>query len=365
MEQKITQINRKLYFDIIRIIALLSIVMVHVSAYLVIKYPDPRGTIYIISDIFNGISRAGVPLFIMLSGALLLNEDKPFDTKRFYKGSLLWMVLLFIGWLLFYAAFYAFILPSLTGGTSSWQMFADFILSFKGTDYPHLWYMFMIVGGYLMIPVLRLFVKRENRNYIFWMIVGSIIIQFAAKSADTFVTSDAIINVSGFMKKFHMEPLTGYTGYFLLGWYLSEFDLKKASRILIYSVTVILLTFSIFALQQWVEFIPAIREKLYEELSLTACFFGISFFILIKTLFKEKESKSKLLTDFSKNSFGMYMIHIVYLELFTKVWFPYDKVSAGVIAYILITCFADLALSYITVWAVGKIPLVKKIFYLK
>ena len=365
MNKKCEQTNRKLYFDIIRIVALLSIVMTHISANIVIGFPDSTKTEFIVGNIFNGLSRVGVPLFVMLSGALLLNEDRPFSVKRFYRKSLLWMALLLIGWLAVYGAFYAFLMPMLVGGQPSWQAFSDYVFTFKGTNYPHLWYMFMIVGAYLFIPILRLFVKRENRKYIFWMIVGSAVIQFTAKTADVLLSNTAVISVSGFLGKFHLEFLTGYIGYFLLGWYLSEYEIKKSHRSILYAVTAVTIAFSIFATQHWIAVIPTIRGNLYHELTLPPFIFGTAVFVLIKALCNGRITDSNLIIRLSTNSFGVYMIHVLYLELFTQVWFPYDGASIGVSAYILLSYLAVLSLSFITVWIIGKIPHIKKIFYLK
>ena len=365
MNKNLNQTNRKLYFDVIRIVALLSIVMTHISAYFVIGFPDPTKTEFLVANLFNGLSRAGVPLFVMLSGALLLKEDKPFSVRRFYRRSLLWMALLLAGWLALYGVFYAVLLPGLTGGQPSLQAFLDYILTFKGTDYPHLWYMFMIVGAYLFLPILRLFVKRENRRYIFWMLVGSAVIQFAAKTADVLLRDTAVISVTGFLGKFHLEALTGYLGYFLLGWYLSEYEIKKPYRSILYAVSAAAIACSIFAVQHWIAVIPTIRGNLYHELTLPPFLFGTAVFVLIKTLCKGQNTRSNLIIGLSAKAFGVYILHVLYLELFTRVWFPYDGAALGVTAYILLSYFSVLALSFATVWGIGRIPQLKKIFYLK
>lgn len=365
MNRKCEQPNRKLYFDVIRTVAILAIVMTHISAYIVVGFPDSAKAEFIVGNIFNGLSRVGVPLFVMLSGALLLNEDKPFSAKRFYKESLLWMVLLLIGWIAAYGAFYAFCMPEFIGKKPGMQAFLDYVLAFSGTNYPHLWYMFMIVGAYLLIPILRLFVKRENRKYIFWMIVGAAAIQFAAKTADVLLSDTAVISVTEFFGKFHLEFLSGYVGYFLLGWYLSEYEIKKENRIILYAVSAVVVALSIFAVQHWISAVPTIRKNLYHELTLPPFVFGIAVFVLIKALCGNRSTNSKLIVGLSKNSFGIYMLHVLYLELFTQVWFPYDASKVGAAAYILLSYFAVLALSFVTVWVIGKIPYIRKIFYLK
>lgn len=88
--------QRILYLDVIRAAAICCVLMTHVSGYLIIMFEGKgifSGYEYRIANLFNGISRAGVPLFIMLSGALILNEDKHFDTSVFYRKSLVPMAL--------------------------------------------------------------------------------------------------------------------------------------------------------------------------------------------------------------------------------------------------------------------------------
>ncbi|MGN0108267.1 MAG: acyltransferase family protein [Hominilimicola sp.] len=154
----------------------------------------------------------GVPLFLLLSGALLLDAKKSFDAKTFYKKTLSAMVVLTVEWLIFYGLLYARILPWVTGEPAAEGAFTDFLLTFSGDACPHLWYMFMIVGMYMMIPVLRLFVKQKNKNYIIGIIVVSVIIQFICKLLDLTVRESAV-NFTGFIGKLHLEPATGYIVY--------------------------------------------------------------------------------------------------------------------------------------------------------
>jgi len=356
---------RRISFDVIRIVAILSVVLVHVSAYIVIKYPDPAKTEFLIGNIFNGLSRAGVPLFVMLSGALLLNESKELYTKRFLRKSLIWMILLLIGWMLFYASFYAGILPIITGEKPSVEAFMGYLVTFKGSDYPHMWYMFMVVGMYLLIPVLRLFVKKENRVYIFCIIVGCIIVQFAAKTLDILIPTDAVITVSGFIGKFHMEPLTGYIGYLLLGWYLSTFQLKRIQRVFIYSIGYISAVLGIIVVQFYYTSIPNIRGYLYSELAFVPMVFGVAIFVMIIQLCGDRITNSKKVIALSSYSFGIYIIHVLYLELFTNVIIPYESFPYGVILYITALYVFVIMASMLTVACIGKIPYIKKVFFIK
>ena len=63
------------------------------------------------------------------------------------------MVLLTIVWMTLYGLFYAVGLPMLEGKAVVSSNFWQYLLFFKGSNYPHLWYMFMAVGLYMMVPV--------------------------------------------------------------------------------------------------------------------------------------------------------------------------------------------------------------------
>lgn len=355
--------KRLLSYDILRIIALLMIVMVHVSAYIVIFFPDTDKCEWLVGNIFNGIARAGVPLFILLSGALLLKEDKPVDAASFYKKNLLTMGCLTVFWMILYGLFYSLFLPLMEGKSASLSDFWGFIVSFKGSEYPHLWYMLMVVGMYLMIPVLRLFVKRENKSYIKGMIILSLLLQFGARTADL-LTRGCTSGVSTFLAKFHLEPLTGFIGVLLVGWYLNEYTLKKKTRIVIYICGILSVTLSTLTVHFGIDTVPEIRDYVYSELSLPALIYGVALFVFVKTLCGGRATESRTAAVMSDSTFGVYLIHIVILEVFVRLILPYEKFGTGMpLQYIGILYPVTLLLSYAIVRPVGLIKGVRRIFY--
>lgn len=60
--------------DVIKTVAIITVLMTHVSAALVILFPVSSPE-FIWGNIVDSISRIGVSLFIMVSGALFLDED--------------------------------------------------------------------------------------------------------------------------------------------------------------------------------------------------------------------------------------------------------------------------------------------------
>lgn len=358
-------VKRYLAYDVIRIVALFMIVMVHVSAYIVISFPDTDKIEWMVGNIFNGISRAGVPLFILLSGALLLNENKPIDTKKFYKKNLLTMILLTVGWMTIYGLFYAVFLPLMEGNPVRMMDFWGFIIRFQGSEYPHLWYMLMVIGMYLMIPILRLFVKRENKTYILGLIIAAVIIQFGVRTADIF-TVNCDMTVSTFFAKFHLEPLTGFTGLLLIGWYLNEYTLKSQTRKLLYVLGFVSVVVSTLVVYRNINEIPQIRDYMYSELSLMALIYGSALFAVIQSICGKKHTQSQLTATMSDSTFGVYLFHVVILEIFVKLILPYEHFGYGKpLAYIVILYLVTLLIPFAIVTLTGYIKGVRRIFFIR
>ena len=127
--------NRSL--DLIKTVAIITVLMTHISASFVIKYPSSSPE-FIWGNIVDSLSRIGVPLFLMVSGSLFLDEDKSFNVKAFFRKHFLVMAGLLVFWSLIYGFFYHAL-----GGVGVW----DYILNFSGTLYPHIWY---IIDSYFI-----------------------------------------------------------------------------------------------------------------------------------------------------------------------------------------------------------------------
>lgn len=354
--------QRLLKYDVIRVIALIMIVMIHVSAYMVIFYPDTSDAAFRVGNIFNGLGRAGTPLFLMLSGALLLNEDRPIRAREFYKKSLARIALLLLFWLLFYATWRAFLLPALAGKPADPRLFGAYLLKQEGL-YPHLWYLFMLIGAYLAIPVLRLFVKRENRSYVLGMIVLAFFAQFAVQTAGVF-TREAVFSVSDFAAKFHLEYATGYLPYLLTGWYLDSFPLSKKKRIAIWTAGAAALAAIILLVQFFIDPVPDIRDYLVEMNTLPAFVYGVGMFTLLSAVTGERKSENAVVKELSRASFGIYIIHIVFLDLLTGIFLPYRAFGERNPAlYLLVLYILTFGCSLGAVYLLTRIKGLRKLFY--
>ena len=256
--------------DIIKTVAIITVLMTHISASFVILFPVSSPE-FIWGNIIDSLSRIGVPLFVMVSGALFLDEDKPFDAKSFFRKHLLKMVVLLVIWSIVYGIFY-----SMVSGVS----ILDYIFNFAGTLYPHIWYMYMIIGLYLITPVLRLFVKRENSKYILYFIILSVCGNFIPSFLGIFKNIFGF-TVANYSSRLYLNFASGYTTYFLLGWYITNVDIKKKAKNILIALGGMGLILMIVLTQAFESSIPASYQYTYDSLSILPFVYSLGSFLLL------------------------------------------------------------------------------------
>lgn len=196
--------RRKPEYDLIRIIAMIEVIGLHTT-----------------SDSGSFFSNC-VPLFVMLSGCLKLNSEKEFDWKKWIY-SVLRLILLFVLSSVFYEIF-----------VNDDHNYIDIIRGII-IGYYHLWYLYMITGLYLCIPILLQIKKNIRVYYLFWAICffSSVFIPFIS----------SVTHMSGL--KYIMEDLgnlyigKGFVIYFLTGDMIGEQKLSIKNRVIIYGFGIV------------------------------------------------------------------------------------------------------------------------------
>jgi len=169
--------------DALRVAAALAVVCVHTAAPVVVTHPDPQSWGWWLGNLADSLSRWCVPVFVMVSGALLLPKASEVEPLRFYgeRARRLLPPLLF--WTVFYLAF------SLRDRPLSAAQVARELVS--GTPYYHLWYLYMAVGLYLATPFLRAIVLAASpaamRVFLALSFAGAVCSPFTGSGA-TFLT---------------------------------------------------------------------------------------------------------------------------------------------------------------------------------
>lgn len=142
--------------DILRIIACFLVVMAHMSSNVLVQSVFSLG--WTVSHVYNSIGHVGTILFLFISGTLLLSENYHFSVKRFYLQNFLTLFVSYYAWIVLYHV-YGLVIR----GNLSWPHIKDAIINIiRGEAGYHFWYVPMMLGIYLLLPVLRAIVWRER-----------------------------------------------------------------------------------------------------------------------------------------------------------------------------------------------------------
>ncbi len=350
-EQKST--NRIFAFDVLRIIAIFCVITIHTIGGFVSGPYSVNSMEFILGNIFVSFARIGVPIFVMLSGALMLNEEKQVSTKKLLKRSCQ-LFLVFLVWSIFYALFHKIVLPLYEGESI---VLNDFLSACIQGHY-HLWYLPMIIGLYLLTPILRLFVKKENSKYILYLILLGLIFQFFSFDLNYLIekiTGKSV--VSGYFNKFQLSAVKGYITYYLIGWYIVNIPLKKSFRKILYALGILCTLFIVLGMQ----FISTNENKaygfFYTETSLHVLIYAVAVFVFVYYLLQQKENPkcATFIQQMANLTLGVYLLHVLILEI-PDMFLQTNNVYLQIPLNWILTTVITFAL----IWVATKIPIVNK-----
>lgn len=307
--------SRIIYFDWLRIISAFFVVMIHVSAqyWYDIEVSTSKWQFMSAYDI---IGMAGVPVFFMLSGALMLDDSRKTDFKKTLR-KVLSMIIIYHFWLLFYNLF-SYVIGE--------KAFSDFSLKevlylvLNGQGIYHLWFLPELTLLYLISPLLKeVFKEKRFCEYylILYLIFGIIIPSIFLFDVPFKTTFDSLYRRSS------LEMLTGYIGYFVAGHYIHRFvNIRNTTK----TRLLLLLTAIIgYAITISVNAFDAITKGSASTLANTPLDFSefitaVSIFSLFKLLNKPVLDKSaSLVLYLSGLTFGIYLMHPLVIMIFMKL----------------------------------------------
>ena len=344
----ITSAQRNVSLDITRIVAILAVVMIHTSESFVVSY-ESSSLEFIWGNIFDGISRMGVPLFVMTSGSLILDENRSIGLKNLFFKYIKNTVFLLAFWSIFYCGIYNIIFPFIKGEAISLKR----ILYSLVMGHFHMWYLYMIIGLYLITPFLREFVRKDNKHLVLLFIVVSLITQFTIPMLNGLsLIREETVYLIEFIEKFHLEFFGGFITYYLIGWYVIHGGIKK--QWWIYSLGIISLLIFILYVQ-----ITKDYDNGYSNKNILVLAYSTAVFLTLNCKIKQpaKERLRKALETLSKLSFGVYIIHPLLLHVVTWL-FAY---TGKPFLYILFSFVIVTTLSFVGCYAASKLSIIKKI----
>lgn len=298
------------HFYILRIISSFAVVLIHIS-YGYYYLLNVGSYDFKIAFYYNGISRFGVPIFYMISGALFLSRDIPLKIiyKKYIKGIVIHLII----WSFIYS------ISNIQISIKNFKNLKEIILKCLSSHY-HLWFLFSITGQYLQVPFLREIVKKQELfkifllfAFLFSFLFPSIIILFSFYSKNLSNLFDE------FFKKFHINIFSWQIFYFTFGNYVNNNNKIQFYKILFIYIFGFFGVFFTTFISYNIALNKNIKFHFFSPNNLNVALYSVSIFIFFKNLFMNKKNMQNLIIIISKNTFGIYLVHPLIIEVIQKL----------------------------------------------
>lgn len=333
MDVKLQEKVRVDWVDTLRAFAVVGVVLVHASGG-GLSVPGTVGAMeWWAPNLGNAAGRCAVPVFLMLSGALLLPRVEPIRELLWRRlGKLFWP---FLVWSLAYGC-HAFLTQAHPpeGPVAVGRWIAS--RAVHGTAY-HLWYIYVLFGMYLAVPFLGILARQATDKQLQC---------FLAVWAATLVFN--LPGLSAYTLKVDLSFFSGYAGYLMLGYYmqrrLSQVEPTRGHVALGAALAVAGLALTAGGAYAWMRHRGEVSDVLYDPLTLNVLLYTVGIF-LIGWGVRWRAAWVKTSCAFlARNSYGIYLAHVAVLMLCGQLRFLADQPAALGIPLLTVFCLAATAL---------------------
>ena len=265
------------------------------------------------------LGRMGVPLFLLLTGYLLLaKEYDQAKIKHFYTHNFLQLLVVWEIWIIIYQVFICWFYEE----PFDFSVYLLRALFLKNARLGHTWYIPMIIGMYLFLPFVSVALNKINGKLLAIFLVVSFIYIFVVPGINLFqnvynTPTDMLVNSQ-------LDMSFGgnvYGFYLILGYCFARYKDKidKAFKQAIPVVAIGVLGFRMYLTTVRTQFMfysigyPNNVWYVWYDFMLMPICGGCIFLILNKI--KLPKLIQRIVTELSVCSFGIYLVHYIMVKL--------------------------------------------------
>ncbi|MBN1129161.1 MAG: acyltransferase family protein [Chitinispirillaceae bacterium] len=334
------------WVDLLRFFAVFSVVVLHAAVPFVLSFGRIPPGDWWAGNILDSSVRWCVPVFVMISGALLLNRDNNQSILSFYRRKTYRILIPLLFWSIFYSALNGFILNRSHQSVSSGLLIFNFL---TGRPYPHLWYLYMLLGLYVLTPFLRRAIGaldsvRAAAVTIFFIVVGMLFALFPETNYET----------GNIFPVWSVQ----FLGYFIFGGIAFKKRIWEKTG---FSVLIILFFLSAAATAAgcgWFSLNRSLRDGLifYNYTTPSVAVMSMAIFLLSAKMNRIFPLLRKPAASIIRTTFGIYLIHPLFLFFMERTTLGSPLPSLMVIVINSVVCFF---LSLLLTLLLRRIPVLR------
>ena len=340
--------ERIIPIDVLRLIAMISVIIMHCTGAIQRYYFKGIDLTFLLTNIPNAITRFAVPLFVMISGRLMINRGHDYKYLIRKIGH-------YMGVFFFWSLIYSLVLielPSLKEISIKALIANTLIDTLSG--WFHFWFLFLICGIYAILPIIEIIVNNIPAKILRYYVCLNIIIGFFGGIIMSF---PSINNLLGdHFNSFLVGFLNIYTFYFMLGYWLKDAKFRNKHFLLGCLILGMILNGVIGNYSSWIAGDRVVY--LIDAQSPCTLLVCVCLYLLVNQNIKViDEKKRKIIIELSELSFGVYLCHMLIIESIKK--------GLSYISNPLIACLATISttvvLSYCLSWILWKNKITRRI----
>lgn len=349
-EQKEKTSSKRFFgIDLIRVLSCYLVVQTHSGEF---YYIDSKGgfiknDLNIWPGIYNSLERVCVPLFIIISGYLLLPMKTDYTT--FLKKRFLRISSPFIIFCILYDLFFYF-----TDTITLNQMLINIPKIFinYGTEIGHLWYIYMAMGIYLFIPIITPWIKTAEKSHFYYYFVlwGISLFNVYLHRIFQYIWGEQSWNNTSLLQSF-----IGNFGYAVCGAFI-KLHLKNKNLYLLGALMYILgtaVTMGGYFYQRTRVDNCADLEATWHFNNINVAMQSIGLFLVLRKIECNNKYITAFFNDIALKSYGIYMIHVFFLKLY---YYLFDGENRHPSWFIWVLAFPTFVTSYLVVKVISYIP---------
>nr|WP_068888923.1 acyltransferase family protein [Pedobacter panaciterrae] len=379
MKEKLIEKDHHAWIDILRIFACFLVVLSHSSDPFIGQFENNYSE-FVNGSLLGSIVRSCVPLFIMISGYLLLSENLN-NMAAFYNKRAKRLIIPFVTWSVLLPILYFLYVNYTSPGLSSdlekngftagatWKNIYFSVLNFNYAT-TVLWYMYMLFGLYLFLPIIGSWLQNTSKKniqcyLIIW--VFTLFLPYIEQIAPALGYSGnfgnyGILGVCDWNIQGTFYYFSGYMGYMVLAHYLRTYPLTWSWKV---TLLVALILFSVGFAITFLGTLSVLKSPIdrYKNIEVVWNFVGINVFLMTVSIFivfqKINVKKRPWVTKLSSLTLGVYLCHFVIVQLFYDLIHP---ISDGIPAFfriLLIACCTFIS-AMITVFIISLSKILRK-----
>lgn len=335
-------------FSYLRAVACIAIIVLHVAYSAALMFGGSISqTQNIVSMIIVNCMMWAVPCFIMVTGALLLNKARKITYRKLFGQ----YILRVFGALVFFGmVFRIFDMVMDKEPISLLGFLKGFYEIFTGTGWSHLWYLYLLIGLYLLLPFYKKIAAHSGTNEMKYLLAVYLI----------FLSLLPLLQMGNVYTGFYIHVSTIYPFYLFCGYAVYSGIIKPGKALSAAMAVIGTVCIAVLTAVRWIGDY-AVMEQLWGYSSIFVILQAVGIFSLFLDMKEEGFTFfKKILSRLDQCSFGVYLIHMLFVRLIIRYMQFNPYTNGGILAFIGLV-LGVLLISWLVTWVLRKIPALKKI----